>query len=117
MPDTFLYKNLWKHACLQVGADGQDVARSIREKLQHFERISQVEMEEFVGFDAMEHGKGLGSEQVIDAGAKTTGTGVTIRKCLPVECFFGSVGLPVKTTFRVGFQLEKPDNFVNWCQG
>ena len=52
----------------KVVVNRDDSAFAIRPKLQHFDRVASVEVEDFVALHYVDRGIGLGREQVIDAG-------------------------------------------------
>jgi hypothetical protein len=47
------HHDLWSHAALNVRAYQHLLARAIRPQLQHFNRVTEVEVEDFVGRHTM----------------------------------------------------------------
>jgi hypothetical protein len=57
-------------ACLQIRSKSENSGAPVGEKLQHFYRVAEVEVEDLVGGENVHLGEGSGFKQVVDGRAQ-----------------------------------------------
>lgn len=69
LPYVLRNDELWTLASRKIVAENHRARGAIGQELEHFDRISVVKVENLIGREAVHLGKGIGLEQIIDAGS------------------------------------------------